>query len=242
MKTRICAALLAAMMLFGACAMAESPMTAPMAGEQSGTMITARGTAQIAVDPDEVSVTANASVVADTVGSAQEDMNAIVAEATQRLLELGVLADDMVTVDYAYYPRYNYDDNTVNGYEANHTLEITCRAVEMLDGVIGTLTDSGFTQIYSVSYDVSTRGELYLQALELAIARAEQKALRMAQAGGMTITGIESIAENSGYSEEYGINVLTDAGIMRSKAEGSGIRSGSVSVNASVTVVYQAQR
>lgn len=245
MNKRMCAVLVCAVMMMsmGAAALAENPMytPAPMLAADVST-ITVQGTAQVTVDPDEVSVTANASVTAVTVGSAQEQMNAIVAAATQKLLELGVLEDDMVTTNYSYYPRYNYDTNTVTGYEANHTLEITCRDVQMLDGVIGALTDSGFTNIYSMNYDVSTRSELYQQALELAIARAEQKALRMAQTSGMTIVGIESITENGGYNEGYSVNATLDMGVMRSKVAGTGIRAGSVGVSAGVTVVYQAQK
>ena len=167
-------------------------------------------------------------------------MNAIVAAATEKLLALGVLDEDLVTNDYSYYPRYNYDTNTITGYEANHTLSITCRDVAMLDGVIGALTDSGFTNIYSVTYDVSTRSELYQQALEQAIVRAEQKALRMAQTGGLMITGIRSISENGGYSEGYAVNAKADGAMLRSESAATGIRSGSVSVSAGVTVVYEA--
>ena len=243
MNKRILAALLAIMMTLGACsAVAESAYAtpAPAQGMNMPATITVQGTAQILADPDEVSVTANASVTSGTVGSAQEAMNAIVALATERLLALGVLDADLITVDYSYHPRYNYDTNTVTGYEANHTLEITCRDVEMLDGVIGALTDSGFTNIYSVSYDISTRSELYQQALDLAIQRAEEKALRMAQTGGLMITGVRSISENGGYNEGYAINAAKDGAMLRAESAATGIRSGSVGVSAGVTVVYEA--
>ena len=186
MMKRACGLILAMAMLLCACgpAAAESAATAEF---------TVQGSAQMMADPDMVSVTANTSVTAGTVGSAQEEMNKIVASATDKLLELGVLDDDIVTTNYSYYPRYNYDTNTITGYEANHTLVITCRDVDMLDGVIGVLTDSGFSQIYSVNYDVSTRGELYQQALEMAIQQAESKAGQMAAASGMTVTGLKSL-------------------------------------------------
>ena len=229
MNKKMLAVMLAMMMLFGACgAMAEA------------TLITVQGTAQIMADPDMVSVTANASVTASTVGSAQEAMNAIVAAATEKLLALGVQDEDMVTTDYGYYSRHNYDTNTITGYEASHTLEIICRDVDMIDGVIGALTDSGFSNIYSVNYDISTRSELYEQALEQAVGRAEQKALRMAQSSGMVITGISSITENGGYNEGYVVNAKADGVMMRAEGASAGIRSGSVGVSAGVTVVYEA--
>ncbi len=243
MNKKMFAALLAGVMMLSVCsAMAESAYAtpAPMQMTASPATITVQGTAQIMADPDEVSVTANASVMAGTVASAQEAMNAIVTKATEKLLALGVLDEDIITADYGYHPRYDYDTNSVTGYEANHTLSITCRDVQMLDAVIGALTDSGFTNIYSVSYDISTRSELYQQALELAIQRAEQKALRMAQTGGLMITGIRSISENGGYNEGYAVNAQTDGVMLQAKSAGTGIRAGSVGVSAGVTVVYEA--
>ena len=201
MNKRIFAAMMAVVMMFAAAAaLAENPMTAsvPSVDMMGRTSITVQGTAQVTADPDVVTVTANTSVTAGTVSGAQEEMNRIVEAATARLLELGVKDDDIVTSDYSYYPRYNYENNTMIGYEANHTLSITCRDVDMLDSVIGVLSDSGFSQIYSVSYDVSNRSELYRQALELAIGQAEQKALRMAATAGVTLTNLCSITENGG--------------------------------------------
>lgn len=242
MNKRLCAALLAAVMMsFSAAAMAESPLITP-APAMDRTSITVQGTAEVTADPDMVSVTASASVTAGTVGSAQEEMNKIVESATTKLLELGVLDDDIVTVSYSYYPRYNYETSTVTGYEASHMLEITCRDVDMLDGVIGALTDSGVSEICSVNYDVSARSELYQQALDLAIARAEAKAARMAAASGLTITGMESLTENYSGSEGYSVNITADSAMLKSAAGATGIRAGSVSVSASVTAVYEATK
>lgn len=244
MNKRIFAAMIAVAMTFAsAAALAENMMTASVPSMTNMTSITVQGTAQVTADPDEVTVTANTSVTAGTVSGAQEEMNRIVETATAKLLELGVQDDDIVTSDYSYYPRYNYENNTMIGYEANHTLSITCRDVDMLDSVIGVLSDSGFSQIYSVSYDVSNRSELYQQALELAIQHAEQKAVRMAATGGVTLTGLRSITENGGYNEGYVMNGAADMTVMKSEASSTtGIRSGSVSVSANVTVVYDAER
>ena len=231
MNKKIYAALLAAVMLMSLCAGAMA---------QELTKITVQGRAQVLADPDMVTVTANASAIAGTVGAAQEQVAAVVEAATAKLLELGVQESDIITSGYSCYPQHNYDTNTITGYEANHELAITCRDVDMLDGVLGALTDSGFSQIYNVSYDVSMRSELYQQALDQAIERAEQKAIRMAQTSGLMLTGIDSLSENGGYNEGYVVNVSMDGAMLRSAAGSAGIRSGSVSVEASVTAVYQA--
>ena len=105
MNKKMMAALMVAVMMLTACgAMAEGAYATPAPMQQAAVpaTISVQGTAQIMADPDEVSVTANASVMANTVGSAQEAMNAIVASATEKLLALGVLDADVVTVDYGY--------------------------------------------------------------------------------------------------------------------------------------------
>lgn len=207
--------------------------------------ITAQGTVVVTAAPDMVTVTANASVSGRSVADAQEGMNAIVQSATQKLLDLGVEEKDIVTTSYTYYPTYDYNYNsetpTVNGYQANHTLSITCKDVDMLDSVIGVVTDCGMSEINNVEYDVSNRSELYRQALKAAIEEAAAKAEGMAEAAGMTIDHLESVTENTGF-DEYTVSTYDGAASMKAEAAGTGIRSGSVSVTASVTAVYEARK
>ncbi len=205
--------------------------------------ITAQGTATVTADADMVTVTANASVSGKSVADAQEGMNRIIESVTQKLLELGVQPEDLVTTSYTYYPTYDYNGETptVNGYQANHTLSITCRDVDMLDSVISVVTDCGMSEIYNVEYDVSTRSELYRQALGLAIEAAAKKAGVMAQAAGLTIDHLESVTENSGYND-YTVNAYDGAVSMKAETSGTGIRSGGISVTANVTAVYEAKK
>lgn len=209
--------------------------------------IAAQGTVVVTAAPDMVTVTANASVSGRSVADAQEGMNAIVQSATQKLLDLGVEEKDIVTTSYTYNPTYDYkydynsETPTVNGYQANHTLSITCKDVDMLDSVIGVVTDCGMSEIYNVEYDVSNRSELYRQALKAAIEKAAAKAEGMAEAAGMTIDHLESVTENTGF-DEHTVSTYDGAVSMKAEAAGTGIRSGSVSVTASVTAVYEVRK
>ena len=209
--------------------------------------IAAQGTVVVTAAPDMVTVTANASVSGRSVADAQEGMNAIVQSATQKLLDLGVEEKDIVTTIYTYNPTYDYkydynsETPTVNGYQADHTLSITCKDVDMLDSVIGVVTDCGMSEIYNVEYDVSNRSELYRQALKAAIEEAAAKAEGMAEAVGMTIDHLESVTENTGF-DEHTVSTYDGAVSMKAEAAGTGIRSGSVSVTASVTAVYEVRK
>ena len=202
--------------------------------------IVVQGAAEVTAAPDMVKVTANAGVSGKTIAEAQAGMNKIIDAVTRKLLELGVADDDIVTTSYAYYTTYDYSGESpvMNGYQANHTLGITCRDVDMLDSVVGVLVDCGMSEIYGIEYDVSTRSELYQQALKLAIETAAKKADVMAKAAGQTIDHLESITENGSYNE-YMINMNDSAARAQAEDSGTGIRSGSISVKASVTAVYE---
>ena len=231
MKKRIAMFLCALMMVCAPLAMAQEAK------------ITARGMAEIAAQPDMFTIVSNASMMEITLGRAQESVATVIASATGKLLELGIAPEDMVTENFSYYPEYEYSTSesaTLVGYRVHHSLRVTCRDVGMLDSVIAVLADSGMTETWNINFDVSNRSELYSRALELAIGAAKTKAETMAAAGGVTITGVESIEEVSyGEALRYA-DGAGDAVMMKANA-GSGIRSGDVNVSASVTVVYDAE-
>lgn len=226
------------------CALMMAVSAAGMA-EGQGTLITVQGNASVNAQPDIVTITANAGVTGSSMLEAQELVSGIIAEATQKLTVLGVLESDIITTNYSYYPEYSYESvgRSLTGYSASHTLEITCRDIDMLDSVIAAVTDSGMSEIYNVSYGLSARDALYSEALALAIRSAEEKALTMAAASGKTIAGLVSVAENSSYDARYAVVTAAKGMAMDAAVEEAispGIRSGSVSVSASVTAVYEA--
>lgn len=209
-----------------------------------GCEISAQGTATIFAEPDMVSISASAEVTCPTVAEAQTRISEIIAAATESLLALGIAEEDIVTENYAYYPMYDYqgDEPKLTGYQANHTLGITCRDVTLLDEALAAVTDSGMTQVYNVAYDVSNRSELYSQALALAVEAAGDKAAQMAKPLGLTRLTAESVTENGGY--EYGVyaNVTADRAKGAELSAASGIRSGNIQVSANVTVRYEAEK
>ena len=229
---KICAALLAALLLVPALALAD------------GCEISANGTATITAQPDVVSVDVTAEVTSATIADAQQQISEIAANATKALLDLGVAEQDIVTVNYSYSPTYDYsgDSPRQTGYQAYHSLHVTCRDIEMLDAVLAAATDNGMTQVYGVSFDVSNRSELYREALALAVEAAGEKAQKLAEPLGLTKLSSKSVYENGGY--DYGVyaNAVADRAVAAEGSGSAGIRSGDISVSASVTVTYDAEK
>ena len=205
--------------------------------------ITAQGTAEIAAEPDMFTIVTNVSLSEITVARAQESVAAVIESATKKLIELGVKEEDIVTQDFSYYPDYDYsgDNPKLTGYRVNHSLRVTCRELGMLDSVMAVLTDSGMTETWNISFDISTRSELYRQALSLAFDAAEKKAETMANAAGLTLSCVNSIKELSSGDVARYANTEDAAVMLKASAAGGGIRSGDVTVSASVTVVFDAK-
>ena len=226
-----------------ALALAALLLIPALAWAESACEITAQGSAVITAEPDIVSISANAEVTCETVAEAQARISETIATVTKSLLALGVQETDIVTQSYSTYPSYDYQgmEPRLVGYQANHALTVTCRDVELLDAVIGALTDGGMSQIYNVSYDVSGRAELYREALALAIDAAGEKAQRMAQPLGLTLLQAKKVTENGGYDYAVYANVTADRAESAAQGASTGIRSGSIGVSASVTVVYEAE-
>ena len=207
-----------------------------------GCEITAQGTAVIMADPDMVSLSASVEVTSDSVADAQQQISQTVAKVTQSLLALGVQEEDIVTQNYAYYPIYEYEPDAASaGYRASHTLSITLRDMDMLDAALGAVTDNGMSRVYIETYDVSNRAELYRQALALAIEAAGEKAEKMAEPLGLTQLTAQSVVENGGYSYGVYANATYDRVASEAAVAGAGIRTGNISVSASVTVTYEAR-
>lgn len=210
-----------------------------------GVTFTVQGTAAITATPDVVSVSANAMVNAASAMEAQSQISEMIARLRTALLELGLTDDDIVTQNYSFYPQYDYVDGRENlvGYQANHSIEITCRDLNKLNEVLTAVTESGVTQLYSITYGVSTRNEIYRRALCDAIRAAREKAELMAASCGYDELAMTSVEEQGNYIgvTMYASNDLRDEAAAAEKVLDTGINAGSISVSASVEVVFTAK-
>ena len=118
---------------------------------------------------------------------------------------------------------------------------ITCKDKSLLDEMVTVITESGMTEINSISYAVSNQHELYLEALKKAVDAAREKAEVLAEAGGIALAEIEEINENYSGDDVAYVNeeAIMDAGSKGIAARATGIMSGNIGVSANVTVTYK---
>ena len=150
------------------------------------------------------------------------------------------------------------DDNTANrfaadlrGFSERDIVQLPSRELVMADVVgvsrgyeqrrLAALDELRDAHFAVASVQAAAQRTMPPEALKAAIGEAAAKAEGMAEAVGMTIDHLESVTENTGF-DEYTVSTYDGAVSMKAEAAGTGIRSGSVSVTASVTAVYEARK
>ncbi len=201
-----------------------------------------------------VSATASVSVTADraelnigcvskdeSVTNAQSANASVINKLLASLEAKGILKEDITTAEYSINENYEYEGVTytkrvLKGYEVTHMLKIIIRDTDKIGEIIDAATAAGANQSNGVSFICSTENEAYEKALTDAVKNARVKADIIAEAAGVTITGIESITE-SGSSSVYYRNTNYIASSV-SMEDSTVISTGSLSVSATVNIVY----
>ena len=123
----------------------------------------------------------------------------------------GISEDDMKTLDFNIYPKYQWQTTGVDlsvypngkrvivGYEAVESLEVIIRNSDNIGKVIQGSIDAGASQVSNLKFIISNEEEIKKEARKLAIEDAEKKASEIA-----TLLGVR-IGNASGFTEEYDV-------------------------------------
>lgn len=225
--TRLCVALVAALVLCAPLALAaEAPVLS----------VDGRGSASMA--PDQAVLTVGVVSHARNADQAQTDNARKSAAIVQALKQLGVAGSDIKSQNFSFHPDYRTDEkqqNKISGYTASHSLQVNIRDIAKAGKVIDTALQAGANEVNSLHFSVSDQSKVRQEALQQAIADARSKADVIARSLGRQIVGIKSVSESTGYIEAraYNGNML-----MAAKAADTSIEPGMISLDASVHIDF----
>ncbi len=195
-------------------------------------VVTGSGAASAA--PDTANISLTISTTAEDTSTASGENAAITEKVRAAVRELGIGKSDIQTSNYNCYPVYD-NDNSISGYRVSNTLKVTVRNFSVINKVIDNSLAAGVTQISGLYFSLSNTSKLRSTAIKAAIADAKEKAEIIAASLGKTITGIETITENSSDSpRRYGNAMLLKA----AESSGTQIDSGELDYIATVTIHY----
>ena len=120
------------------------------------------------------------------------------ANAIANVLQgLGVEEKDVQTSNFNVYPSSNYDPMTgqVTGtyFVVDNTVTVIVRDLSKLGDVLTAVVEAGANNIYGITFDVEDRDAAVIQARELAIQNAKDKAQEIADAAGVELGDLQSI-------------------------------------------------
>lgn len=203
-----------------------------------GTIVVS-GTGRIAVEPDVADLRLGVSVARPTVDSARADAAAAMTAILAAIRDGGVAARDIRTTLVSVQPRYDYRDGKpplLTGYELANQVEVTIRDLANLGSVIDGSLTAGATSMDSLSFRVDDPTEPERAARLAAMAQARSRADVLAEAAGVTISGVGDVVEGGGGSPAY---PQPKAARMMLADSATPVEGGTTEISVSVTVTYR---
>ena len=212
------------------------------AEERDRNTITVQGSSSITVSPTIVYVSIGVTTFNKNAASAQSENAVKMDRVYKTLASLGIKKDKIKTVNYNISPRYDYKNNvaTLAGYNVINSIRVTVNDLKKVSDVLDMTVKEGVNQSNSISFGVTDeeRDRLYLQALSQAVSNAKEKANTIAAAAGIAISKPANIIEGSSAHFVQPNYRAMDMAKMASETAPTLISEGELTIEASVTVIY----
>jgi len=242
LKSVAIAAIAAAIAFSPAIAMGQS-VGADTPAAISPPSVSVTGAGKVTVKPTIARISFGVFTHSDTAHGAQTANGAIMVKITGALKAAGVKEEDIQTTGYSLQPRWVWDKtnekNIQDGYDMNHGVTITVRAIKDAGRTVSLIADNGANTVSGISFeaDDATLERSKLAALDLAMAGARRRADVVAKAAGKTILSVQTVIVNENtYTPPYPM-YRSDMAAMKESAAAP-VEAGSLDVTISVSVTY----
>jgi uncharacterized protein YggE len=204
-------------------------------GDTSPTQsITVSGTGSVTATPNQAVFTFGVSTRAKTAAQALADNSADMRKLIDALKAAGVPAASLQTSSVSLSPVMSDQGETIVGYTASDSVSATITGISKAGGIVDAAVAAGANQVDGPSLSVSDQTSLYAAALKAAIADARAKAQVLADASGLHVGAVASVAENGESTP------ITYDAAAKAPLPSTPIEAGTQQVTASVTVVFDA--
>jgi hypothetical protein len=208
--------------------------------------ITVDGTATVTSPPDEAVVVLTVENDAATATAAMDATSVQSNKLLASLKGLGIAESAIQTSSVTLYPVRNYDSNTgketLAGYRAQNTVQVTLKDAPTVAKVLAAGVDNGATLVSGPDWRLLDDGQAVNDALKQAVAHARAKADTLAAAGGVSVGDVVSITEGSVQVPVPIYSSAAGAATDSAKVAEPAVTSGTLDVTATVTITYTMKR
>jgi uncharacterized protein len=196
------------------------------------------GTGVINVKSDQAKIVLGVYTEGKSAGAAIDENAALMTQVIAALKQLGFVDADMKTTTYGVSPTYNWEIQSVVGYQVTNTIELTVKDLSKVGPAIDAAAAAGANRVDSISFGISdaTAQAMKLEAYTLAIKDAEAKSGVITTGLGVKITGVQSITESAYYPYTEYRSYDTAAG--SSVKSSTPVIAGKLSITVTLNVVY----
>ena len=159
--------------------------------------ITVMGTGAVATVPDRADLSFGVVTAARTARGALTANSAAIAKVVAALKGAGVAPNDIQTESLSLGQRFGNDGETLVGYTAQNSVRTKLRDLDRAGSVIDEAVEAGADQVYGPTLSRGDRSEIYRAALGAALSEARGKAQTLANAAGVSLGRVTSVAEAS---------------------------------------------
>jgi uncharacterized protein YggE len=191
--------------------------------------------------PDIASFSTGVVSAAKTAREALDANTKAVTDVIAAIKAAGVEARDISTSGFSVQPQYvnvkrdGTEAPRIAGYEVRNTVTVRLRDLTKLGGLLDDVVTKGANQIGGISFDIAEPAKLEEQARVAAVKDARRQAEIMAEAGGVRLVRVISIAEEGAAPPMPRMMVAAQM----SKRDSVPVEAGETEVRARVTIVYE---
>ena len=226
--------------LLSACGAAVAQTASPSSESQPERTLTVTGNGKVFLTPDIANVSIGVHTEGTDAAEAVSTNNAQTQQVIEELKGMAVEAKDIQTTNFSIYPRQEYDNNgnlTGITYVVDNTVYVTVRDLSKIGDLLNTVVQSGANSISGIQFDVADRVKALSDARKAAVDNARAQAEELAQAAGVQLGPVQSIA----ISSSTPIPLAQSREALAAPAAEVPISPGQLSISVDVTVVYEIQ-
>jgi uncharacterized protein YggE len=202
--------------------------------------ISLTGAGSAAAQADQATIDLGVQITADSASEAIGENADAMSAVIQAIKALGISEDDIVTTSYSVYPQYDWTESgrVFNGYTVTNLVQVTVKDLDVVGDVIDAAAEAGANQINGITFGLSDemREELKTNAYITALTDAQNKAELIADTLGLSISGVQSVTENS-YVPVLSYSYAEGADMAKSYAP-TPVLSGELAVTVNVYIVF----
>lgn len=218
-----------------------SDQTVDAPGETNRT-ITVGAAGEATAQPDTATVRISVEATHQNVTQARDAVADNISSVREALTDLGIADDQIRTTSYNIYEDRRHErtskvDEPI--YRARHVLSIDVNEIDMVGSTIDAAVEAGATSVRDVRFGLTdaTRNELKQDALTSAMQNARTQADSVAGSESMNVGSVITV-QTSDVRSPTPVYTMEAAGMDASA--GTDLRSGPVTVTATVQVTYDA--